>query len=168
MEAVFDSYETQMSMNWAEALGGLTQWKEWMMAREKRIRQLVEDELAGPNHPETSIEPIDSHDQPVGDKEANNLRPLDTGIEEIMFLLTTLTDKLHQVTALNQFGDDATIALLNTGYEIDSNTRFGMNEFYALVRENEIGLKATLNKLKEQLHDENTEIEITREENTDG
>ncbi len=137
MEAIFDSYETQMSMDWKIFHSGFTQLKEWMIYREKRALQLVSNELADARRSDTANDWFFSQKSPEEEQEEITLRPVETGCGQNSALLMSLIDKFNQITALNQFGDEATIALLSNEYDVGSQTRFGMNEFYLWVRENE-------------------------------
>lgn len=46
MEALFDSEETRLSTNWRLAKAGFTQWKDWLLMREARVKRLADKDVA--------------------------------------------------------------------------------------------------------------------------
>lgn len=46
MEALFDSEETRLSTNWRLAKAGFTQWKDWLLMREARVKRLADEACA--------------------------------------------------------------------------------------------------------------------------
>lgn len=44
MEAIFDSEETLLSTDWRLAQSGFSQWKEWLLMRESRVRRLANED----------------------------------------------------------------------------------------------------------------------------
>lgn len=44
MEAIFNSEETLLSTDWRLAQSGFSQWKEWLLMRESRVRHLATED----------------------------------------------------------------------------------------------------------------------------
>ena len=44
IDALFDSEDTRLSMDWPLAKAGLSQWQEWLLRREHRVRHLLNNQ----------------------------------------------------------------------------------------------------------------------------
>ena len=42
IDALFDSEEARLSMDWSLAKAGLSQWQDWLLKREQRVRHLLD------------------------------------------------------------------------------------------------------------------------------